>query len=274
MDHAMPLQLANLLQFQQPERGWHLVPSLDDALRAALLGLDTATFAASKARCDALSRQAAQELLQEPALALRVDRLPFEAGATIVGIGDSLTDDFQSWLEILRHVCELRRPGEGLRIVNAAVGGQTTTLALGRFHTTLGKRPDWILCLLGVNDAVRIGSPAGKTLVSAEETARNLLALRELAAPSDARWVWLTPPTIDEEQMATDSFLHALGLTWRNQDLEAIGDVVRRQPEPVIDVQAVFGRPAAADFLLPDGIHPSLAGHKAIVRALIERLTS
>jgi acyl-CoA thioesterase-1 len=202
-----------------------------------------------------------------------VDRLPFAAGTTVIGVGDGLTDDFQSWLEILRHMLELRRPHDRILVLNAAVGGQTTTLALGRFLSTLNKRPDWVLCLLGVNDVVRIGSPAGKTLVSVEETARNLSAMRQLAAPTEAHWVWLTPPTVDEERIAADPFLQAFSLSWSNDDLEAVGDVVRRQPDRVVDVQAVFGRPAAEEFLLPDGIHPSLDGHKAIARALVEQLT-
>jgi acyl-CoA thioesterase-1 len=166
MEKAMPLQLANLLQFQCPNRGLHFVPSLDGALRAALLGLDTMTYRASKEQCEAIVREAARELLEEPSLAARVDRLPFEAGATVIGIGDSLTDDFQSWLEILRHLLELRRPHDRIYVLNAAIGGQTTTLLLGRILTTLEQRPDGILCLVGVNDVLRIGSPASKTLVS------------------------------------------------------------------------------------------------------------
>ena len=272
MEKAMPLQLANLLQFQGSERCFHLVPSLDDALRSALLGLDEATYRASKEQCQANAREAAEELLAEPSFADRVDHLPFKAGATLLGIGDSLTDDFQSWLEILRHLLELERPHDDIRVHNAAVGGQTSSLLLGRFLSTLEPRPDWILCLLGVNDALRIGSRTSKTLVSVEETARNLSAIRQLAAA--ARWVWLTPPTIREEPIAANPFMQRLQVRLHNEDLKAISDVVRRQPEPVVDVQTVFGRPAAASLLLPDGIHPSLTGQKAIARAFVERLTS
>jgi len=48
---------------------------------------------------------------------------------------------------------------------------------------------------------------------------------------------------------------------------------VRGQTDPVVGVQAIFGVPANPDLLLSDGLHPSLAGQKAIVRALVERLT-
>jgi hypothetical protein len=36
---------------------------------------------------------------------------------------------------------------------------------------------------------------------------------------------------------------------------------------------ALFGQPPAPDRMLPDGIHPNLAGPQAIARTLVERLT-
>ncbi|WP_188316852.1 SGNH/GDSL hydrolase family protein [Solihabitans fulvus] len=77
----------------------------------------------------------------------------------MVAIGESTTDDLQSWLEILRQLLALRRGGDGITVVNAAVAGQTTTEALRAMGTTLETRPDWILCMIGTNDARR-QSPA------------------------------------------------------------------------------------------------------------------
>jgi acetyl esterase/acyl-CoA thioesterase-1 len=52
-----------------------------------------------------------------------------------------------------------------------------------------------------------------------------------------------------------------------------VADIVRRRPEPVVDLQAVFGTPANPDLLLSDGLHPSLAGQIAIVTALVRHLS-
>jgi lysophospholipase L1-like esterase len=41
-----------------------------------------------------------------------------------------------------------------------------------------------------------------------------------------------------------------------------------------VDLQAVFGLPPAPSLLLPDGLHPSLAGQKKIVRAVVETLAA
>ncbi len=127
---------------------------------------------------------------------------------------------------------------------------------------------------MGGNDATRIGPEPNKPQVSPEETVKNLEEMRRLAAVlSDARWVWITPPTFDEERAAAYPPFRMGQSHWRNEDVLAIGDFVRGQKEPVVDVQAVFGIPVDPELQGPDGVHPSLAGQKAIARAFVEGLT-
>ena len=270
MNDAM---IEQLVQFTHPEKVYGYLPGVSDASLAALLGLDEAAYRAIKSRFDARAREAAQGLLDDPAFAARVDRVPFGAGETVLVVGDSFTDDLQSWLEILRHLFQLRRPRDEVRFVNLGVSGYTTAMALRYSVAALARRPDWILCSLGGNDATRIGPAPNKTWVSLEETARNLAALRRIAAvQSAARWAWITPPTVDEARVdAYPPFRQGLA-SWRNDDMAAIGDVLRAQPEPVVDVQAVFGRPPDPELQGPDGVHPSLAGQRAIAGAVVERL--
>ncbi|MCA1718935.1 MAG: GDSL-type esterase/lipase family protein [Actinobacteria bacterium] len=267
--------IENWVQFTHLEKLYGYLPGMDEALVARLFGLDLEGYREVKGRFDANAREAAQELLEAPALAERVDRLPFRAGDMVVGIGDSLTDDLQSWLEILRHLLELRRPQDGVRIVNAGLSAHTTAMVLRRFvPTTLAQRPDWIICFLGGGDATRVGPEPNKTRVSLEETARNLEAMRRMASTlTDARWVWITPPTFDEERAVAYPPFQMGQSHWRNDDVLAIGDFIREQREPVVDIQTVFGTPADPELQGPDGVHPSLAGQEAIARAFVERLT-
>ncbi len=85
--------MEKLVQFMHPEKILDFAPNLDEALIAALFGLDAATFRAMNSRFEASARETAQELLTDPSFTDRVDRLPFHPGATVVGIGDSVTDD-------------------------------------------------------------------------------------------------------------------------------------------------------------------------------------
>jgi lysophospholipase L1-like esterase len=264
------------VQFIHPEKVFFYLPGLkDEAAIAGMYGLDVDQYRAIRSHFEAITRQAAEDLLADDDLAARVDRLPFRAQATLVGIGDSFTDDLQSWLEILHQVLALRRPEDQVRVVNAAVSARTSVEVLHYILPTLGLRPDWIFCLIGGNDAKRIGPEPTKTLVSVAETAANLDALRRLAAAkTEAGWVWITPGTVDETRIAAFPGFQQGQSTWRNVDLLAIGDELRGRPEPVVDLQSRFGNPPDPELLGPDGLHPSLAGQQAIARAVIERLTA
>ncbi|MBC8162088.1 MAG: hypothetical protein H7Z42_12815 [Roseiflexaceae bacterium] len=265
----------NLVQFMHVEKLYSYFPGMNEALMAQLLGLDGASYRAIKGRFDANARAAAQELLADPAFAARVDQLPFRAGDTVVGIGDSFTDDLQSWLEIVRHLLDLRRPHDAVRIVNEGLSAHTSAMVLRRFvPMLLAQKPNWIICFLGGNDVTRIGAEPNKPQVSLEETTKNLEALRRIAATqTKGEWIWMTLPTFVEERAAVYPPFTMGQSYWRNADVLPIGEYIRAQPELVVDIQSVFGLPANPDFLGPDGVHPSLAGQKAIARALVERLT-
>jgi lysophospholipase L1-like esterase len=268
-------EVMDLVRTIHPEKIFFYLPGLNEARTAALYGLDAATYRAIRSHFDAETHRAAEDLLADPAFARRVDRLPFRPGATVVGVGESDMDDLRSWLEILRHLLKLRRPDDGIRVVNTGVSGQTTTQALARLGQVVGQQPDWIVCALRGNDATRYGEGAAKTLVSVEETAKNLAALRAMArTQTNASWVWMTLWAIDEERVAAYPPFRQGQVTWRSDDLEAVADVIRRQPGPVVDLEAVFGRPPAPELLGPDGLHPSLAGQQVIARTLVEQLSA
>ena len=115
---------------------------------------------------------------------------------------------------------------------------------------------------------------ASVVLNGRNETAlENLEAMRRItAALTDARWVWITPPTFEEGMAAYPPF--RMGRShWRNADVLAVADFVREQEDPVVDLQAVFGLPADPELQGPDGVHPSLAGEGAIAGAFVERLS-
>jgi lysophospholipase L1-like esterase len=262
---------AYLIQFQHPEKNW---PGLSESALAPLFEVELADFRRARESFRMAAWEAARSLLQDPVFAAKVDRLPFQAGQTLVGLGDSITDDLQSWLEILRDILLTRRPGDQIKVVNAGISGDTTSQVISRFIDVVQQKPDWILCMIGTNDARLHGLSPTKTLVSIEETARNLEMLRNFGVTqTNARWVWMTPSPVIESQIASDWFLSPFQMMWRNEDLQAIAQVIRHMPDPVVDLQSAFGMAADPNLLLADGLHPSLAGQKRIVTALVERLS-
>jgi lysophospholipase L1-like esterase len=263
-----------LIRFQHPEKVLGYLGGLDDERIAALFGLDLDSYQRLRQGYDEQARRAAVDLLDDPEFAKNVDRLPFASGQRVVAVGESTTDDLLSWFEILRHVLDLRRPADDITLTNMAVSGHTSTQALTTLPGLSFHRPDWVLCMLGGNDAQRLGSTAGPTLVSLAETERNLRALRDLAIQrTAARWVWLTPTTVDETRVAAYQPFQRAGLTWANRDIDAIGKILNGQPDLTLDTRPVMARQAAGQFHLDDGLHLSLAGQQALAIALVDILT-
>ncbi len=266
-------QQAYILQFQHPDKLLAGLPGVNDSAVAALFGIELSLYQRIKDHFAENVRGAATELLADPDFAAKVDKLPFLPGEIIVGLGDSITDDWQSWLEILRQLLVIRRPNDNLVVVNAGISGHTTADMNGRFLAIVAQQPKWILCMAGTNDARGHGLRPTKSMISLEETGKNLVMLRAFAAnQTTAQWVWITPATVIPEKIATHWFLGEMQLLWSNEQLAGIGNQMRQMRDPVVDLQPIFGVPANANYLLDDGLHPSLAGQKAIVRAVVEKL--
>lgn len=258
------------LQFVHLEKLYGYLPGLVGSL-PAIFGVSPEEYSAIRGRFDALALSAAEELLADSGFADRVSRLPFQRGARILAVGDSVTDDLQSWAEILRQVLTIARPGDDLTVVNAGLSAHTSAMVLRRWPSLLNPSPDWIICGLGGNDVTRIAG--GKPQVTLAESIENLRELRRIATErTAARWIWLTPVPVDEERAATNPGFRYGASTWRNTDITALAGAIRVFDDPVVDLVEVFGVPADPELQGPDGVHPSLTGQRRIVTALVTAL--
>jgi lysophospholipase L1-like esterase len=243
---------------------------------AALYGLDEPAYAAIRDRFAAQTVAAARELLAEPEFAAAVDRLPFADGQTLAVIGESTTDAADSWLEILGHIVGLRRPDDAIRLVDAAISGYPTTMLQRVMAETLQRhRPGWVALFAGANDVLRYGTGATKPLVTGTETARNLAEMRRQAAAAGAHVIWMTPTACDTARIAAYPPFQGQQIWLEPGDLRAVNDAIRAAAaagDMVVDLSDAFGSPPDAGLLRADGLHPTLAGQKAIARRFVERL--
>lgn len=263
MTNTAPDPVERMLRFHQPERVLrHLGPNPDEAALAPLFGLDPTSYRTRLDRFGERNRSAATALAAEPgATALRTE-LPFHPGQHVVAVGESTTADRLSWFEILRHLLP-----DGVRCTNTAVSGSTTAQALANLPQLAFHRPDWVLCMLGANDAQRLD---GVPLVAPTETRRTLLALRDVTVRrTGARWIWLTPPGVDPGRAAKYVHFQRAGLTWAGADLDTVAEFLLAQPETTIDTRA-----AAQGHLEEDGIHLTPTGQQRIAATALEALGS
>ena len=262
-----------LLKVIQPERSLASPPggaNFDQDAHAALLGLPAEVYTAELGRLQREASEAAGVLLANQAVGLMIDRLPLRNGANIVTFGDSLTSDPQSWTVILREMLKMRRGADKISMTISAVAGETTTHGLVRFGEIANAQPDWVIFLVGTNDARTQGPHPTKTLVHHEETARNIAELRQrVATETKARTIWITPPAANEAQVAAHWGLSRFGVRFRNEDLGRVAEIVRNGDAPVIDAFASLGSPPPSDLLMDDGLHLTLAGQKRMALEVI-----
>ena len=267
-------QMRWLLKAIQPERTLASLPGgagLSQEIPAVLLGLPVEGYASELGRMKAEAKEAASELLADPTVASMVDRLPLRKGATVVAFGDSLTSDPQSWAVILSELLAARRASGGISVAISAVGGDTTTHGLVRIERIVGQQPDWVFFLLGTNDARTQGPHPTKTLVHHEETARNIAELHQrVSRETKARAVWITPPAVNEQQVAGHGGLARFGVRFRNEDLARVAKIVRDIDGAAIDVFSALGTPPPADLLMGDGLHFTVAGQKRLALEVIK----
>ena len=231
---ARPPLLSELVRFCHPAKilgGTRLPGTLDATAIATLYGTDVESY-----------RALADEMAAEAARAAAA--LPAVPRASILALGDSITDDLGSWAEILR------RGGAG--IVDGGLSGDTTAGARVRLTRLLESRPQWAVVLLGTNDARRHGDEP--MLVSHDETRRNLEAIDARLRRCCDRVVWVTPPPIaDPVRLEPD-------LLWRLGDVAVKADLVRDLDAAAVDLWPGW-RP---EHLAADGLHPSAAGQALI----------
>jgi len=261
-------QIQWLMKVLQPEKTLGSLPgiaALTEGHLAALLGIDPELYRAELRVMRQNVKDAAIELLGDPAIGKLIDQLPLHKGAQIVVFGDSLTADPLSWAVILAELLAARRPDDALTVTINAVPGETTTHGLVRIGESLARQPDWLIFFMGINDARTQGPSPTKTIVSHEETARNLAEMRSRAAGEcKAQRLWITPPAVNEEAVAAHWGLARFGVGFRNSDVAQVAKNVRGLGDPVIDLFSALGAPPAPELLLDDGLHLSLEGQKRI----------
>jgi acyl-CoA thioesterase-1 len=261
------------VQIVHPEKVFHYLPNLTDNTLAPLFGLSPDEYRSTKALFTTRVAHAVERLLSDEDFKMLIDQLPFHQDDVVLVLGESNTDDYQSWFEILKGIVAKTASGKNIKMINAAISGQTTTMALRNLTTNLQARPTWIFCMLGMNDALRIGGKNGKTVVSIDETKKNLDFIYMLSQQiRDPQWAWISPYPVDEVRQDQNRWFAQLNLKWYNEDLMEIHQHLTSKEGVVVDLKEKFVHGEQKDLLMEDGVHASLEGHVQIVRALVAKL--
>ncbi len=197
--------------------------------------------------------------------------------AVIVALGDSVTKGVrpdgsvkprQTFAAIL--ATHLNRT-----VINAGVGGNTSTQMLARFQTdALRFRPSTLLIMAGLNDAAYVDpgpNPRAGPRVSPALFEKNLTEIVRRARESKAKTVILTPnPMSRRYRYANLGFYQVSDI---NDAVmlyaEAARRVARLTNSCLVDVYAAWITEKEYRNWLPDGVHPNAKGHQLIAGQIL-----
>lgn len=241
-------------------------------LRAELFGCTPEELMQIDAGLESIVQVAGTELLADAEFRAAVDRLRVAPGDVVVTIGDSITADRLSWAEILGQVLVARLAT--VELANLAVSGGTSADMLGRISAVIDRAPDWVIMMIGTNDARRHGPGGDARMVSTSETLRNVEQfVAVVTEQTAARVTLLTPPPIDEQQAIGCKRFSDAQISWRADDVAELAALLLERHPNAIDLHSRRPGYAIDELLGPDGVHPTALGQRELAGALVAQLS-
>ena len=267
-------QLHYMVQYFHPEKRYgFLRGGNDSSAHAALLGIRETLYHELRNKFFNNAQQVAERLSNQTDFYNKIANIQVRKNGKIVVVGDSLTDDLQSWFEIMKRSFAIVRPEDNIEFVNLAVSGSTTSDLLSSIVTATSIQADLYFSLIGVNDARIHGGDENKTANSIGETAANIKSLYSYTrGKTTAPWIWIAPPNIIEERTSIHELFKPIQASWRNKDVNAIADLVASTPEYTIDLRSKFIANNSPDYYDQDGLHWSIHGQELCFITVIDFL--
>ena len=211
-------------------------------------------------------------------------------GSRVLFIGDSITDGDRSrtgdvnhelgdtYVRLIAARYGYDHPEDGLVFINRGINGHRITDLEPRWEEDcLKHNPDLLTVFVGVNDAASVveltvpppprtdGRPQ-KSLVTLDlfrKTYDSLLSLTRKELPK-TRIILCTPFVLPVDKIGKDWDLWS---TEVGRFALAVVELAEKHGASLIRLQPLFDEALAkapADFWMPDGVHPSAAGHQLI----------
>jgi len=206
---------------------------------------------------------------------------------TVVLFGDSTTAP-RGPLRVFAQLLAEELPGRGVqaKVINAGVGGNTTTMARKRFERdVLAHKPDVVTLFFGLNDAaVDVWKDAKTPRVPLEQFEQNLRYFVEKLRALGAKCILMTPNPMAWTAELTKMYGKPPydvndpdGFNIILKDYAAsVRAIAKDENVPLIDVYALFqerAKEGSLHALLLDGMHPNDLGHRIIAHEVMTHLT-
>lgn len=211
---------------------------------------------------------------------------------TIVAFGDSTTAPSGTLVvypNLLQNELIVRdRP---VRVINAGIGGNTTSAALARLAAeVLAHRPDLVVVQFGINDSavdVWKNPPAVEPRVPLEQFEANLRGIVQTLRARSAKVILMTPNPLRWTLRLRELYHRPPydltvkdGMNVRLRDYaETVRRIARTEKVGLVDIFNAFAdwdtrAEGSIDALLLDGMHPNEQGHRLVADLLGEKIAA
>ncbi len=266
--------LQRQVQFFHPEKKYaFLRGGFNSTAHAAMFGLREQFYTSMKQIFVDRVNESAKSLCEEVTYRNAIKAIPLKPSAKVVVLGDSLTDDSQSWFSIIEQSFALVRPQDDIQFTNLAVSGDTTAQLLGSVIPAAALKADLYLCFSGTNDARIQGGSRYKPCTSLDEVGRNLASVMDFSKfETAAPWVWISPIGVDANRVAKHDFFKPLNASWCNEQIGQTADMIHEQADLSIDLRTAFGNLNDSSLLDDDGLHWSIEGQMLAAKIIVKQL--
>lgn len=190
----------------------------------------------------------------------------------IAFVGDSLTSDRESFMNILRRAY---RDTENLTFIDAAVSGDKSDDARMKFYfRTLNHHPDIVHILLGTNDMRENKDRFGDSCLSLQDYERNLEYMVKSLTEEGGKVILSTIPPICNtglrKRFPDDNWIYRRGkIDSLNEILETVAD---RNRVKLNDMRPVYEKYDAENLLLADGLHLNEKGQRLLAQNVLKSM--
>lgn len=263
-DMALTSDLYNNIKFNMQK----LILDVEERDSGRLAGI----FGENEEEIKNLITEFESDLLSESEYARENFKVPEYKGAkplAIAFVGDSITSDRASYLNILRTIY---KDNKNIRFIDAAVSGDKSDDAVMKlFLRVMNHKPDLVHILLGTNDLRRNENEYSKPCINIEEIKANLIHIIKTVKASGSNVIISTISPIDNERLR----LRFPDDNWyyEQNDIdslnEAICEMAAEYDVELNDMRPIYAQFDKDDILLSDGLHLNQKGQRLLLENVL-----
>ncbi len=213
-----------------------------------------------------------QEGAKKVASAMNLDKLKAARSLKVAFLGDSITSDRQSYLQMIREVV---KDIPAFEIIDFSISGHKSgDLLTAMFPNVVGAEADIVHIMIGTNDLRRNDDKYGVSHTSIQEFEKNMNYIVGILREEGTKVILSTVPPFSQAK-AVENFV-GYRMLFREEDRQAFNEVLRKIARKygaiVNEMDEIYGQYTPDELTLIDGIHLNQTGQELLAEGVVKKL--